>query len=163
MSESSYARSLLIRWIEKQTKVNGTLDVETGVQVVFNGQTFFLKLPQARDHLFIFMPVYSLDFNRDGDLLALGMMLNLEHGLMCGAAIGLDAHQHTLMLTAHQDIRAFDDRGLNAWVENVASLGLRIREEFASVVNGRKAPANVKTSPLSKVTPYRAPPIPSQF
>ncbi|ATA25753.1 hypothetical protein BIY26_13190 [Brenneria goodwinii] len=163
MSESNYAKSLLIRWVEKQVKVSATPDVETGVQVMFNEQTLFLKLPQSRENLFVFMPIYTLDFERDGDLLALGMMLNLEHELMCGAAIGLDAYQRTLMLTAHQDIRAFDDRTLNALMENVVSLGLRIREEFASVVNGRKIPANVKTAPLSKTNPYRTPPHHSQF
>ncbi|PWC09684.1 hypothetical protein B4923_18995 [Brenneria roseae subsp. americana] len=156
MSEPNYAKTLLLRWVEKQAEGDGTFNVEAGVQVVLNGQALFLRLPESRETLFVFMPVYMLDFERDGDLLALGMMLNLEPGLMCGAAIGLETQQRNLMLTAHQNVLSFDERALSAWIENVVSLGLRIREEFASVVAGRKTSADAKTLPLSGLNRYRA-------
>ncbi|MFC3393621.1 CesT family type III secretion system chaperone [Brenneria rubrifaciens] len=156
MSEPNYAKALLLRWVERQAGVDGTPDIEADVQVLFNGQTLFLRLPDSRETLFVFMPIYTLDFERDSDLLALGMMLNLEPGLMCGAAIGLETQQRNLMLTAHQNVLSFNERALSAWIENVVSLGLRIREEFASVAAARKASPDVKTLPSSGLDRYRA-------
>ncbi|MCV9879872.1 CesT family type III secretion system chaperone [Brenneria izbisi] len=159
MSEPNYARSLLLRWVEKQPSADGTPNVETGIPVTFNGQELIIRLPGSRETLFVFMPLYSLDFERDGDLLALGLMLNLEPGLMCGAAIGLEAQQRSLVLAAHQSITSFDERALNAWLENVVSLGLRIREDLTSVAGGRKVSSNSKTSSLSGLSRYRPHPF----
>ncbi|MDX5630442.1 MULTISPECIES: CesT family type III secretion system chaperone [unclassified Brenneria] len=151
MSEANYARALLLRWMEKQTAVDGMPNLDTGVTAMLNGQELLLRLPETRETLFIFTPVYTLDFARDGELLALGLMLNLEPGLMCGAAIGLETQRRQLMLTAHQDIRAFDDRMLSAWLESAVALALRIREEFSSLAGGRKTSTAAHASPFSAV------------
>lgn len=147
MSEPNYARALLLRWMEKQA-ADGMSDIEAGATATLNGQQLLLKLAEAQDTLFIFIPVYTLDFTRDGELLALGMMLNLEPGMMCGAAIGLETQRRQLMLTAHQDIRAFDDRMLSAWLESAVALALRIRDAFSSLAGGRK------TSPAAHASPF---------
>ncbi|MEQ9744519.1 CesT family type III secretion system chaperone [Pectobacterium actinidiae] len=137
-------------WLQQQVNAAMPPDVATGVQFAFNEQQIMLKLPERQDTLFVFMPLTTVDFGCDSDLLTLGMMLNIEPGLMCGAAIGLDAPNRTLVLTAHQAMLSFNERELVSWLTNTVHLGVRIRDEFALAIAGRKPFTGATSRALAK-------------
>lgn len=150
MAVKNNAVSLMTSWTKNTLKKEASFDYtqDDFVSVTCKGESLFLKLAGTWQTLIIFMPLLSLDFEQDNELIALSMMLNLEPGLMCGAALGLDAQNKQLVLTMHQEISHFDEHMLNRWIDNMINLGLHVKDELR-LVSKRNNHDSVKNSRMS--------------